>query len=125
MPYLVWYTANLARGFSAIAASTGYRHHHPAASRKQGIAATGVPPANVYKDGVLRPLEPLLLEELQQVTVTITDPPVIDDDLAGYFTPEEWAEAARDGITWDDVRQAFSKIAGSLSGAVIAQRQER
>ena len=79
----------------------------------------------VYKDGVLWPLEPLSLEELQQVTVTITDPPVIDDDLAGYFTPAEWGEAARDGITWDDVRQAFSKITGSLSDAVIAQREER
>jgi predicted DNA-binding antitoxin AbrB/MazE fold protein/predicted nucleic acid-binding protein len=79
----------------------------------------------VYKDGALQPLEPLPLEELQQVTVTITDPLVIDDDLAGYFTADEWAEAARDGVTWDDVRQAFSKITGALSETVLAQRQER
>jgi predicted DNA-binding antitoxin AbrB/MazE fold protein len=79
----------------------------------------------VYKDGVLRPEEPLQLEEMQQVTVTITDSPAIDDDLAGYFTPEKWAQAASDPITWDDVRQALSKISGSLSDAVIAQRQER
>ena len=79
----------------------------------------------VYKDGVLQPLEPLPLEEMQQVTVTITDSPVIDDDLAGYFTPEEWTAAARDDITWDDVRKAFSKISRSLSDAVNAQRQER
>jgi len=43
----------------------------------------------VFKDGVLQPLEPLPLGEMQQVTVAITDSPVIDDDLAGYFTPEE------------------------------------
>ncbi len=79
----------------------------------------------MYKDGILQPLEPLPLEEMQQVTVTVTDSPAIDDDLAGYFTPEEWAAAARDGITWDEVRKAFSKISGSLSDAVIAQRQER
>ena len=79
----------------------------------------------MYKDGVLQPLESLPLEEMQQVTVTVTDSPAIDDDLAGYLTPEEWAAAAGDGITWDDVRQAFSKISGSLSDAVIAQREER
>ena len=78
----------------------------------------------MYKEGVLRPLEPLPLEEMQQVTVTINDVPV-DDDLAGYFTSEEWNAAARDDITWDDVRRALSKITGSLSEAVIAQRQER
>ena len=79
----------------------------------------------VYKGGVLQPLEPLPLEEMQQATVTITDLQAIDDDLAGYFTPEEWDAAARDRVTWDDVRQTLSKISGSLSDAVIAQRQER
>ena len=79
----------------------------------------------VYRDGVLQPLEPLPLEEMQRVTLTISDSPVIDDDLAGYFTPEEWAAAAQDGIQWGDVRQALSGISGSLSDAVIAQRQER
>ena len=79
----------------------------------------------MYQNGVLRPLEPLPLEEMQQVTVTITDAPVIGDDLAGYFTPQEWTAAARDTITWDDVRRAFGKISGSLSDAVIDQRQER
>ena len=79
----------------------------------------------VYKDGVLQPMEPLPLEEMQRVTLTISDSLVIDDDLAGYFTPEEWAAAAHDGIQWEDVRQAFSGISGSLSDAVIAQRHER
>ncbi len=79
----------------------------------------------VYKDGVLRLAEPVQLEEMQQVTVIITDSPAVDDDLAGYFPPEKWAAAARDPITWDDARKALSRISGSLSDVVIAQRQER
>jgi predicted DNA-binding antitoxin AbrB/MazE fold protein len=79
----------------------------------------------VYKDGVLRLGEPLQLKEMQRVTVTITDLPAVDDDLTGYFTPEEWAKAARDRITWEDVRQALSEISGCLSDTVTAQRQER
>ena len=43
----------------------------------------------VYKDGVLQPLESVPLEEGQQVTVTVSDSPIIGQDLAGYFTPEE------------------------------------
>ena len=42
----------------------------------------------VYKDGVLQPLEPLPLEELQQVTVTVTDSPVIDDDSPDTSHPK-------------------------------------
>lgn len=79
----------------------------------------------VYKDGVLQPLEPLPLEETQQVTVTITDPAAVGQDVAGYFSPEEWAEAAHDDVSLDEVRRALSTISGSLSDAVIALRQER
>ena len=79
----------------------------------------------VYKRGILEPLEPLALEEMQQVTVTITDATILDDNLAGLFTPEELAEAARDIVTLEEVRQALSKMTESLSDAVIAQRQER
>ena len=79
----------------------------------------------VYKDGVLRPDEPLPLEEMQRVSVTINDSPAIDGDVAGYYAPEEWAAAALDPISWDEVKQALAGIMGSLSDAVTAQRQER
>jgi predicted DNA-binding antitoxin AbrB/MazE fold protein len=79
----------------------------------------------VYKDGVLQPLEAVPLEDEQQVTVTITDPATVGQDVAGYFSPEEWAEAAHDDISLDEVRRALSTISGSLSDAVIALRQER
>jgi len=80
----------------------------------------------VYQDGVLQPLENVELEEWQRVTVTISDPSIVSQDpLAGYFTPEEWAEAVHDDISLDEVRRALSTISGSLSEAVIALRQER
>ena len=79
----------------------------------------------VYKGGALQPLENVQLEESQQVTVTIGDPAIASQDLAGYFTPEEWAEAVHDDISLDEVRRALSTISGSLSEAVIALRQER
>jgi hypothetical protein len=55
----------------------------------------------------------------------IGDPTSVSQDLAGYFTPEEWAEAVHDDIGLDEVRRALSTIPGSLSEAVIALRQER
>lgn len=79
----------------------------------------------MYKDGVLQPLEAVPLEDEQEVTVTITDPATAGQDVAGYFSPEEWAEAAHDDISLDEVRQALSTISGSLSDTVIALRQER
>ena len=79
----------------------------------------------VYKDGALHPLDPLQLEEMQRVTVTVHDESPIDEDLAGYFTPEEWALAAHDTITWTDVQHALSGIKGNLSDTVIEQREER
>ena len=79
----------------------------------------------MYKDGVLQPLESVQLEERQQVTVTMSDPTTFGEDVAGYFTPEEWAEAVHDDVSLDEVRRALSTISGSLSEAVIALRQER
>jgi predicted DNA-binding antitoxin AbrB/MazE fold protein len=79
----------------------------------------------VYKDGVLQPLEPVLLEERQQVTLTITDAAAVGQDVKGYFTPEEWSKAERDDVSLEQVRQALATISGSLSEAVIALRQER
>jgi predicted DNA-binding antitoxin AbrB/MazE fold protein len=79
----------------------------------------------VYRDGVLQPLEVVSLQDEQQVTVTITDSATVGQDVAGYFSAEEWADATHDDISLDEVRRALSTISGSLSDAVIALRQER
>ncbi len=42
----------------------------------------------VYKDGLLQPLEPLPLADMQQVTVTITDSTTVGEDVTGYFSPD-------------------------------------
>ncbi len=78
-----------------------------------------------YENGVIQPLEALSLEERQQVTVTITDPCSAGQDVAGYFSPDEWAEASLDTVSIDEVRLALATISGSFSDAVIAQREER
>ena len=81
----------------------------------------------VFEEGVLRPLEPLTLEERQQVTVTISDQ-IANSTAPGdalLVSPEEWAEAANDDISLDEVRRALSTIRGSLSEAVLEERRER
>ena len=79
----------------------------------------------VYQDSVFQPLEPVPLEEQQQVMLTITDATIIGQDVRDYFTPEEWERAEHDNVSLEEVRQALSTISGSLSEAVIALRQER
>ncbi len=79
----------------------------------------------VYTNGVLQPLEALTLKERQEVTVTIIDPGSVGQEVAGYFSPEEWAQAAQDTVSLDEVRRALATISGSLSDTVIAQREER
>jgi predicted DNA-binding antitoxin AbrB/MazE fold protein len=77
----------------------------------------------VYENGVLHPLEPLLLGERQQVTVTISDE--ISPSHSLLVPSEEWSDAARDDVSLDEVRQALSTIHGSLSEAVLEERRER
>jgi hypothetical protein len=79
----------------------------------------------VYENGVLHPLEPLPLEERQQVTVTISEATGMSPDHPLLISPEEWAAAANDDIGLDEVRRALSTIQGSLSEAVLEERRER
>jgi predicted DNA-binding antitoxin AbrB/MazE fold protein len=79
----------------------------------------------VYEDGVLRPLEPILLEERQEVTVTISDQGNIPCDHPLLASSDEWASAAGDQISLDEVRRALASIRGSLSEAVIDERRDR
>jgi len=79
----------------------------------------------VYEGGVLRPLEPLPLQDLQEVTVTISDEGNIPRDHPLLASPDEWAAAASDDINLDEVRRALSTIRGSFSEAVIHERRDR
>jgi predicted DNA-binding antitoxin AbrB/MazE fold protein len=79
----------------------------------------------VYEDGVLRPLEPIPLEERQEVTVTISDEGNISREHPLLASSEEWASAAEDQVSLDEVRQALATIHGSLSEAVLEERRDR
>ena len=79
----------------------------------------------VYEDGVLRPLEPIPLEDRQEVTVTISDEGNIPRNHPLVASPDEWADAAGDSISLDEVRTALATIRGSLSEAVIEERRDR
>jgi predicted DNA-binding antitoxin AbrB/MazE fold protein len=79
----------------------------------------------VYEDGVLDPLEPLLLAERQQVTVTVSDEIDAVPNHPLLASSEEWAGAEHDDIGLEEVRRALSTVRGSLSEAILAERRER
>jgi predicted DNA-binding antitoxin AbrB/MazE fold protein len=79
----------------------------------------------IYENGVLRPLEPLSLDEHQRVTITIAEDGGEEEDL---FDPEftRWcAEQSKNAPSLEEVRQTLSKIRGSMADVVIAERDER
>lgn len=80
----------------------------------------------VYENGVLRPLEPLLLRDHQRVSI------VLPDDVTSP-ADEDWLDTeclrlceteADETVTLDAVRQALSKIPGSMTSDFIAERHE-
>jgi predicted DNA-binding antitoxin AbrB/MazE fold protein len=79
----------------------------------------------VYENGALHPLEPLLLAERQQVTVTIDDSIDFSPNHSLLVSPAEWSYAAHDDICLEEVRLSLANIHGSLSEAVLEERRER
>ena len=78
----------------------------------------------VYEKGVLRPLEPLPLGELERVQVTVTN----ETGLTGRESFEELAReltAAGPVPTLAQVREMLAHDKSSWSDAVVAERQER
>ena len=79
----------------------------------------------VYENGVLRPLEPVPLDNRQEVTVTVSNEVDIPRNHQLVVSPDERADAAGDFISLDEVRSALATIRGSLSEAVIDERRDR
>ena len=83
----------------------------------------------VYENGVLRPLEPLPLEEHQHVRVTISS--ISADSLASLvdrsFLEQARSEVAAAGYipTHEEVRRMTARDCSSWSEAIIAEREER
>ena len=83
----------------------------------------------VYENGVLRPLEPLPLEDHQRVRLTVSS--VSGDSLASLID-QSFLEQARKEVaaagrvsTHEEVRRMAAKDPSSWSEAIIAERQER
>ena len=83
----------------------------------------------VYENGVLRPLEPLPLEEHQRVRVTISS---ISGDSLASLVDQSFLEQARKEVaaagyipTHEEVREMTASDVGSWSEAIIAEREER
>jgi predicted DNA-binding antitoxin AbrB/MazE fold protein len=78
----------------------------------------------VYEKGVLRPLEPLDLQEHQLVTVAVTDEgpaePWLDTECLAAAAGE-----ADDAVTLEEVRATLAKIPGSLTADFVAEREDR
>jgi predicted DNA-binding antitoxin AbrB/MazE fold protein len=81
----------------------------------------------VFENGVLRPLEPLDLPEHQEVNLVLTPAyaklpncqPWLDTECLQFYAAE-----ADESITLDEVRQALSKIPGSMTEDFVAERDE-
>jgi predicted DNA-binding antitoxin AbrB/MazE fold protein len=83
----------------------------------------------VYENGVLRPLEPLPLEEHQRVRVTISS---ISGDSLAPLVDQSFLEQARKEVaaagyipTHEELRRMTAKETSSWSEAIIAEREER
>ncbi len=79
----------------------------------------------VYQGGVLRPVEPLRLEEYQHVRVIILDDIAAEGERIQFAPREEFEALANYSITLGDVRKALSQIPGSLDPDFAAERNER
>ena len=80
----------------------------------------------IYENGVLRPLEPLDLEEHQRVRLTISDNG--GDPLADLLDAEYMERCASKGGNAPgikEVRRMLSKIKGSMADVIISEREER
>jgi predicted DNA-binding antitoxin AbrB/MazE fold protein len=79
----------------------------------------------VYENGVLRPLEPLALEEHQHVTVTVSDPVEqwLDQDYMEKLKSDIAASSPAPSL--EEIRQVLSKIPGKLSDDIRVERDTR
>ena len=83
----------------------------------------------VYENGILRPLEPLPLEEHQRVTVVITEaqsfPELSHPDLDYLEAIKKEVASMGPVPTLEEIHKITSKDPTSWAEAIIAEREER
>lgn len=75
----------------------------------------------IYENGILRPLEPLSLQEGQHITVPVPQQGEDDEFLAGLYAELDKLDRIP---TLDEVRQMTAGIKGSFADFIIAERGE-
>lgn len=79
----------------------------------------------VYERGMLRPIEPLVLDEHQRVSLIILDSLGEDAEDLQFAPSAEFEARADHTITHEAVRAALAPIIGSLEVDFAAERDER
>ena len=77
----------------------------------------------MYESGVLRPVEPLHLDEHQLVSVIVLDD--LPDAGLEFENPGRFEALADRSVTLEAVRSALSKIPGPMDADFLAERDER
>lgn len=81
----------------------------------------------VYENGVLRPLQPLDLNEHEHVVVSVVKATAsrsrLDTGFIDGIKSETPDDAAAPGL--EEVRRRLAKISGSMAAEIIAERGER
>ncbi len=80
----------------------------------------------IYEGGVLKPLEPLNLNEHERVSLSIAvngEHGLTEADADGYSS--FIAEDGDPGITWEQVQTLLAKLPGDLSADFSRERDER
>ncbi len=78
----------------------------------------------VYENGVFRPLEPVLYQEQERVVLTVEETATVEENLIDHEFLRYCGTQADDSVSLEEVRQALSKILGSLTDDIRAERDE-
>lgn len=78
----------------------------------------------IYEHGVFRPVEPVLLNERQLVSVIILDDDGLEENPT-FAAPADFEAFADRSVSIESVREALSPIAGELDRDFSQQREER
>jgi predicted DNA-binding antitoxin AbrB/MazE fold protein len=79
----------------------------------------------VYENGVLRPLEPLALEEHQHVQVTVSPMAPADEEALDLEYLRSLERTLIPEVSLEEVRRRLAKIPGTMTADFIAEREGR
>ena len=79
----------------------------------------------VYENGAFRPLEPISFSEHERVLITVESATTAEDDLLDHEFLAYCETQADDSVPLETLRQALSKIPGSLADDIRAERDKR